>query len=76
MGANPAEALRALEEHRARFPQGTFAQEREVLAIEALVRLGRRAEAEARAAAFARQFPGSAHRRRIAVLLAVDGGPQ
>lgn len=75
MGADPAGALRALEEHRSRYPQGTFAQEREVLAIEALVHLGRRKEAEARAAAFATQFPGSAHRRRIAVLLALDGGP-
>ena len=76
MAADPAEAMRALDEHRARFPRGTFAQEREVLAIEVLVRLGRRSEAQARAAAFASEFPGSAHRRRIAVLLGEDaGGP-
>jgi hypothetical protein len=72
--ADPSDALRALDEHRARYPHGTFVQEREVLAIEALVQLGRRPEAEARAAAFAAQFPGSAHRRRIAVLLGGDGG--
>ena len=51
---------------------GTFEQEREVLAIEALVRLGRGAEARARASAFTSAFPQSAHRRRIAVLLGGD----
>jgi len=75
MAADPADAMRALDEHRARYPHGAFAQEREVLAIEALVRLGRRHEAEARAAAFATQYPSSAHRRRIAVLLGSDAGP-
>jgi len=65
---------RALDEHRARFPDGTFVQEREVLAIEALVRLGRGAEAKARADAFAHAFPTSAHRRRIAVLLGETPG--
>jgi hypothetical protein len=74
LSSDPAEAIRALDEHRARYPRGTFAQEREVLAIEALVRLGRRGEAQARADAFARAFPGSAHLRRIAVLLGEDGG--
>jgi outer membrane protein assembly factor BamD (BamD/ComL family) len=74
VGSNPAAALRALDEHRARFPRGTFVQEREVLAIEALVHLGRRQEAKARADAFARAFPASAHRRRIAVLLGEAAG--
>jgi hypothetical protein len=71
---DPASAMRALDEHRARFPGGVFAQEREVLAIEALVRLGRRPDAKARADAFARDFPTSAHRRRIAVLLGESAG--
>jgi hypothetical protein len=74
VGSDPAGAMRALDEHRARFPNGTFAQEREVLAIETLVRLGRRQEAKARADAFGRAFPTSAHRRRIAVLLGENGG--
>jgi hypothetical protein len=69
VAARPAEALRVLDEHRAGFPHGTLEQEREVLAIEALVRLGRRSEARARGDAFGRAFPTSAHRRRIAVLL-------
>jgi hypothetical protein len=74
LGTDPAGAMRALDEHRARFPNGTFAQEREVLAIETLVRLGRRQEARTRADAFGRAFPTSAHRRRIAVLLGENGG--
>ncbi len=74
VGSDPAGAMRALDEHRARFPNGTFAQEREVLAIETLIRLGRRPEAKARADAFGRAFPTSAHRRRIAVLLGESGG--
>jgi hypothetical protein len=74
MAPDPAAAMRALDAHLALYPRGTFAQEREVLAIEALVRLGRRPEAEARAAAFESAFPGSAHRRRIAVLLSDDAG--
>jgi hypothetical protein len=65
-----------LNEHRARFLHGAFEQEREVLAIEALVRLGRRAEAQGRAASFEAAFPHSAHRRRIAVLLGGDPGNQ
>ena len=69
MATDAAAAMRALDAHLALYPSGRFAQEREVLAIEALVRLGRRPEAETRAAAFDRAFPTSAHRRRIAVLL-------
>jgi hypothetical protein len=35
--ANPSEALALADEHAARFPSGGLAQEREVIAIEALV---------------------------------------
>jgi hypothetical protein len=44
-------------------------QERELVVIDALLRLGRRAEAIARAARFHQQFPTSVHGRRIDVLL-------
>jgi hypothetical protein len=40
-------------------------QEREVLAIQALRQLGRSAEADQRAAAFAKAFPGSAFARKL-----------
>jgi hypothetical protein len=70
--SDPDAALHTLDADRAEYEHGVLAQEREVLAIEALARLGRKPEAEARAAAFHHEFPGSAHWRRILVLLADD----
>ena len=72
VGVSPEAALRVVAEHRARFPHGVFEQEREVLAIEALAKLGRTAEARARASEFTVAFPASAHARRIRVLLGDD----
>lgn len=69
LAASPAKALALGQEHARRFPHGLLAQEREVLAIDALVRLGRNAEATRRAEAFARTYPSSSHRRRIDALL-------
>lgn len=65
LSSSPATALALTGQHAARFPHGVLAQEREVIAIEALRRLGRSAEADQRAAAFARAFPGSAHQRMV-----------
>lgn len=61
----PAEALRLTREHEARFPRGALVQEREVIAIDALERLGRTGAAKARAAAFERRFHGSVHHPRV-----------
>lgn len=66
---SPALALSLASEHEERFAQGVLVQERELVAIDALLRLGRRSEAEGRALRFHRQFPGSVHGRRIDVLL-------
>lgn len=66
---SPARALALTAEHRRRFGAGTLAQERELVAIEALVSLGRADEARRRALAFHRRWPSSAHRRRIDVLV-------
>ncbi len=66
----PADTLATCDEHARRFATGTLAQEREVLAIDALLRIGRRDEAEARAARFRQAFPRSGHLRRIEALLA------
>jgi hypothetical protein len=63
-----ADANRALSlaaEHRRKFPNGVLVQEREVLSIEALERLGRHKEAVSRAEGFLRSFPGSAHRSKV-----------
>jgi hypothetical protein len=65
LASNPGGALELAQQHRARFRGGVLAQEREVIAIEALRRLGRSAEADARADAFERAFPNSAHRRKL-----------
>jgi hypothetical protein len=72
LASNPAAALAYAERHAARFPDGVLAQEREVIAIESLVRLHRDAEARQRAERFYRDFPSSAHRARIEAL--VDEG--
>jgi hypothetical protein len=66
---SPARALELCNEHARKFPNGGFAQEREVIAIDALVKLGRRDDAEARAKRFAAKYPGSAQSRRIDAIL-------
>jgi hypothetical protein len=69
LAARPAESLARCDEHARRFASGTLVQEREVLAIDALLRLGRRPDAEARANRFRASFPRSGHLRRIETLL-------
>jgi hypothetical protein len=65
----PAQALDLTNRHAVRFPGGALGQESEVIAIDALVRLGRVGEAQSRAAAFAARFPTSAHLPRIDALV-------
>lgn len=67
--SNPTQALAIAAEHRALYPSGTFAQEREVIAIQALIQLGRMREARTRATHFAHDYPASTHLRRIEVML-------
>jgi hypothetical protein len=54
-----AQALAAAERHRARFPDGRLAQEREALAIQALVGARRYDDARRRAQSFHAQYPKS-----------------
>jgi hypothetical protein len=65
LGKSPALALALANQHRSRFPYGVLAQEREVIAIEALKRLGRSAEAERRSSDFASRYPNSAYRKKL-----------
>lgn len=53
------DALAACAEHARRFPSGQLAEERESIAIRALMELGRKAEAVARATEFRARFPES-----------------
>ncbi|MFT3767681.1 MAG: hypothetical protein QM820_19675 [Minicystis sp.] len=62
VSSDPAGALALLEEHRRRFRGGALAEEREVLAIQSLLALGRRDEARSRGARFLAAHPQSAHR--------------
>ena len=61
----PEQALRLLNEHAKRFPNGMLAPERELLVIEVLRRLGRDAEAATRLRRFETKYPRSLHLRRL-----------
>lgn len=63
--ARPALALALASDHQRLFPAGLFAEEREAIAIEALQRLHRRAEADARQQLFYRRYPHSTYRQRL-----------
>jgi hypothetical protein len=63
--SNPRRALALTQEHAKRFANGVLAQEREVIAIEALSRLGQSDTASSRARDFERRFPGSAHQSKV-----------
>jgi hypothetical protein len=74
--SDPARALALANQHAQRAPRGALAQEREVIAIEALVKLGRRGEARQRAARFEAAYPNSAQNRRVHLLVGeeIDAG--
>ena len=72
--ADPAQALALADEADDRFPSGALVEERQVVAIEALVRLGRVDEARTRGSHFLRRFPASVHQRRVETLLGADPG--
>lgn len=67
--ASPAAALSSTEDHARLYPRGQLVEEREVIAIDALVRLGRRAEAEARARSFLATHPQSIFRTKVTQLV-------
>ena len=66
LDALPARALVLTQQHQQLFAHGTFAEEREVIAIDALQRLGRADAARLRARVFLRDYPRSAHRSHVA----------
>jgi hypothetical protein len=66
----PSDALALADRHASIFAGGSLAQEREVIAIEALLALHRGDEARARGARFLADYPASAYRNRIQMLLA------
>ncbi len=68
LGSNPSRALSELAQHQREFPNGALQLEREFLAVDALLRLGRRAEAKKRATQLRARAPGSIYDRRISQL--------
>jgi hypothetical protein len=68
-----AEALAITRQHARAYPRGALSQEREVIAVEALMASGRRAEAESRGTAFIRRFPNSSYARRLRTVLGIPG---
>ena len=64
-----AAALDACEHHAHTYPRGQLREERERIAIEALIALGRHDAAETRATRFDRTFPDSVQSARIHALL-------
>jgi hypothetical protein len=75
LATDPAHALALADAHAKRFRKPSLAQERERLAIDALVRLRRPAEAEARARAFEAAYPDSPHLARVRALVAPQVTP-
>lgn len=68
----PREALAALEQHLARFPQGQLAEERESLWIQALLAAGNRPAAAERARTFKARYPSSIFLPAVEALIPDD----
>jgi hypothetical protein len=67
--ADPLQAFALTEQCRSRYPNGSFVQEREYIAIVALARLGRTDEARSRASLFRMHYKNSAYLPRLGALL-------
>lgn len=66
---SPGAALAFAEQHARLYPQGKLTQERELIAISALVASGRRTAALSRGARFEQAFPTSPYRKQLGELL-------
>jgi hypothetical protein len=65
LASDPAAALAIAAEHQAAYPRGSHVLEREVVAIDALLRLGRSPEARARRALVDASYPNALYGERI-----------
>jgi hypothetical protein len=69
MATDPQTALSIAGEHAKRYPRGQLAAERELILVQALVKLGRTREAEARGRALRKSAPGSIYGERLDTIL-------
>lgn len=81
LASDPAQAFALTRQHQALYPSGVLSEEREVIAIESLARLGNLPLARARAERFSVSFPRSAHLHRVQQAARLDlenndAGPQ
>jgi hypothetical protein len=72
LAGDPAAALARADAHAQRFAAGALAAERELIAVDALQRLGRAPQARKRADALLARNPGSLYRGRLQRVLARD----
>lgn len=72
LSSDPERALATTYEHARTYPKGQLAQEREVIAVEALAKLGRREEALQRGRALVERFPRTPYAARLEMAV---GGP-
>jgi len=70
LASDPGTTLRLLDEHARLFPNGQMADERELLAVDALRRLGRKTEARTRGEAMLAKNPSGLYADRVRALLA------
>jgi hypothetical protein len=66
---DPKAALALTQRHEQEFASGALVQEREMLAIEALVKLGHRGDARLKADVFRQKYPTSSHLLRLDALV-------
>jgi hypothetical protein len=69
LASNPAAALALTEDHARRYPKGQLGMEREIVAVDALHRLGRHAQADRRARALLGRAKGSLYEERVRDLI-------
>jgi outer membrane protein assembly factor BamD (BamD/ComL family) len=63
--SSPERALALTKRHKQLYPNGALAQEREVIAIEALARLDKKGTAAQKASEFGDKYPDSAHQKKV-----------
>ena len=73
LASDPARALQIAERHAQMHPQGQLTAEREFIAVEALLRLGRRQAAWQRAQPWLQRAPNSLYSKRLRELFGNDG---
>jgi hypothetical protein len=69
MATDPRQAYAFASEHAKRYPRGQLAAERELILVQALVKLGRAREAEARGRALRKSAPSSIYGERLDTIL-------